>query len=53
LLIISAACLFGLSIPSLLHALRLDPKVAAGPATLAITDICTVLLYFSLAALLL
>jgi hypothetical protein len=32
------ACLFGLSIPSLLHSLKLDPKIAAGPVTLAITD---------------
>lgn len=53
LLSISAACLFGLSIPTLLHAMRLDPKIAAGPLTLAIADICTVLLYFSVAAVLL
>mgnify|MGYP001026883211 CR=1 FL=1 len=53
LLVICAACLFGLSIPSLLHALKLDPKVAAGPVTLAVTDICTILIYFSLARMLL
>ncbi len=50
---ICAAALFGLSVPTLLHTLRLDPKIAAGPVTLAITDMCTVLLYFSLAAVLL
>jgi magnesium transporter len=43
------ACVFGLSIPSLLHAFRLDPKIAAGPITLAFTDICTLLFYFGLA----
>jgi magnesium transporter len=47
------ACLIGVSVPSLLHKLRLDLKVASGPLTLAITDICTILTYFSLAALIL
>jgi len=53
LLALCAACFFGLTVPALLHALRLDPKVAAGPVTLAFTDIFTLLFYFSLAALLL
>lgn len=53
LLALCAASLFGLSIPALLHALKLDPKIAAGPVTLALTDLCTLLIYFSLAALLL
>jgi magnesium transporter len=53
LLALCAACLFGLSVPTLLHALRLDPKIAAGPVTLAFTDIFTLLFYFGLAALLL
>ncbi|MBM3889480.1 MAG: magnesium transporter [Verrucomicrobia bacterium] len=53
LLAVVAACLFGLSVPALLHALRLDPKIAAGPLTLALTDIFTLLFYFGLAALLL
>lgn len=48
-----SACFFGLSVPALLHALKLDPKIAAGPVTLAFTDIFTLLFYFSLAALLL
>ncbi len=47
------ACLAGLAIPSLLHALKLDPKIAAGPITLAAADILTLLLYFSLASWLL
>jgi len=48
-----AACFFGLSVPAALHALKLDPKIAAGPVTLAFTDICTLLFYFGLAAWLL
>ena len=47
------ACLLGLSIPSVLHALRLDPKIAAGPLTLALADILTLLFYLSIASLLL
>ena len=53
LLSLLAACAFGLSVPALLHALRLDPKIAAGPITLALTDISTLLFYFTLAALML
>src|SRR5215472_15584814 len=53
LLALCAACFFGLSVPALLHALKLDPKIAAGPVTLAFTDICTLLFYLSLAAILL
>jgi magnesium transporter len=53
LLALCGACFFGLSIPALLHALRLDPKIAAGPVTLALTDIATLVFYFSLAALVL
>lgn len=47
------ACFLGLTVPTVLHALKLDPKVAAGPLTLALTDICTLLFYFGLASLLL
>ena len=52
-LALGAACFFGLTVPAVLHALRLDPKIAAGPVTLAFTDIFTLLFYFSLAAWLL
>jgi magnesium transporter len=45
------ACVIGLGIPTLLHALKWDPKVAAGPLTLALADIFTLLCYFNLAAL--
>jgi magnesium transporter len=50
---LAAASLFGLSVPALLHALRLDPKIAAGPVTLALADLCTILIYFALASALL
>jgi len=52
-LTLCAACLFGLTVPSVLHASKLDPKIAAGPVTLALTDIFTLLFYFTLGALLL
>jgi len=47
------ACLFGLSVPSLLHWLKLDPKIAAGPVTLAFTDFFALTFYFGIAALVL
>jgi magnesium transporter len=53
LLTIFWAAFFGLTIPSALHALKLDPKISAGPLTLGCADIFTLLSYFSLAALLL
>ncbi len=52
-LTIISACIFGLSIPTLLHTLKLDPKIAAGPVTLALADICTILIYLGLATWLL
>ncbi|MFA7227788.1 MAG: magnesium transporter [Melioribacteraceae bacterium] len=45
-----AAAVLGLSVPALLHKLKLDPKIAAGPITLALTDIFTILFYLGLAA---
>src|ERR1700730_8330439 len=47
------ACLFGLSVPSLLHRFNLDPKIAAGPITLALADICALILYFTTARIVL
>jgi len=41
------ACLFGLAVPSLLHLLRLDPKIAAGPVTLALADFFALVFYFT------
>src|SRR6478672_9726590 len=48
-----AASLFGFSVPSLLHRLKLDPKIAAGPVTRAVTDFVALTFYCSLAWLVL
>jgi magnesium transporter len=48
-----SACLTGLTVPSLLHRLKLDPKIAAGPVTLALADIFALLIYFTSASLVL
>ncbi len=48
-----SACVLGLSIPALLHSLKLDPKIAAGPITLALTDLATLVFYLSVAAIIL
>jgi magnesium transporter len=48
-----AASVFGLTVPALLHVLKLDPKIAAGPITLALADVVAVAVYFTLAWLLL
>jgi magnesium transporter len=39
----------GLSIPVLLHALRLDPRIASGPVVLMLADVATTLVYLGLA----
>jgi magnesium transporter len=41
------ACLFGLGVPSVLHRFKLDPKIAAGPITLALADFFALVFYFS------
>jgi magnesium transporter len=43
------ASLFGLTVPSLLHWLKLDPKISAGPVTLALADFFALLFYFTCA----
>lgn len=43
------ACLLGVMIPSGARALRLDPRIAAGPLTLAMADVFTLICYFGLA----
>jgi magnesium transporter len=42
-----------MAIPHLLHLLKRDPQVAAGPIALALTDMATLLIYLTLARLLL
>src|SRR4030081_1373244 len=47
------AWLFGLGVPSLLHRWKFDPKIAAGPITLALADFFALALYFTSAWLVL
>lgn len=47
------AATFGTALPALVHALRLDPKVAAGPVVLTLADIATIATYLGLGTLLL
>ena len=51
ILSLSSACFFGLTIPSLLHRTKLDPKVSAGPLVLGLADLFTLFFYFTLARL--
>jgi magnesium transporter len=46
---VAAAALIGAAIPNLLRLIRRDPQVAAGPIALAMSDLLTLLVYFSLA----
>ncbi|MCU0704595.1 MAG: magnesium transporter [Fimbriiglobus sp.] len=50
---VTAAALIGAGIPNVLRLMQRDPKVAAGPISLAATDMVTLLAYFGLARLLL
>ena len=43
------AGLFGLVLPTALHAMKRDPRIAAGPIVLAAADVATLLFYFNLA----
>lgn len=50
---IITAALLGVIFPTIIHALRRDPKIAAGPIVLAVTDLATLMFYFNLAGALL
>ncbi len=50
---VAGACFVGVSVPSLLHVLKLDLKIAAGPVTLATVDVWTIASYLTLATLVL
>lgn len=50
---IISACLLGISIPTLLNVAKLDLTIAAGPITLAVTDVATLLIYLTLTSMLL
>ena len=43
------ACMFGVVLPTALRLIKADPKIAAGPIVLALTDLATLLFYFNLA----
>ncbi len=45
---VAAAAVLGLAVPNLLHLLRLNPSIAAGPLALALADMLTLVCYFSL-----
>jgi magnesium transporter len=45
----TAGATLGLHLPRLVHRWKLDPKIASGPAVLALTDICTLTAYLALA----
>jgi magnesium transporter len=47
------ACGFGLGVASFLHRFKLDPKIAAGPITLALADFFALVIYFTSAWLVL
>lgn len=53
ILTLITANLVGLLIPTILHALKLDPKIASGPLALTISDLFTISIYFSIAGLVL
>ncbi|MBL8891089.1 MAG: magnesium transporter [Planctomycetaceae bacterium] len=46
---ITLAAVIGVAIPNVLRWLNREPQVAAGPVSLAVTDMVTLLLYFGLA----
>jgi magnesium transporter len=49
--VMSISNLLGLIVPTTLHALKLNFRIAAGPITLAITDLMTLTSYFTIARL--
>ena len=48
-----SACVLGLGVPSVIHRFKLDPKIAAGPVTLALADFVALVIYFTSAWLVL
>lgn len=50
---VTCAAVIGVAVPNLLRLLSRDPKVAAGPVALALTDMVTLLIYFLLARIIL
>lgn len=48
---VTCAAMTGVAVPNLLHRLKLNPQVAAGPIVLALTDMLTLSIYLNLARL--
>ncbi len=46
---VATSAVVGFAVPSVLHRLRWNPQVAAGPVSLAAADMLTLLIYFNLA----
>ncbi|QQE12217.1 magnesium transporter [Planctomycetota bacterium] len=53
LLSMVVSAIYGLMVPKILHALRLDPKVAAGPVVLMMADVTTLIVYLGFGTLIL
>jgi magnesium transporter len=47
------ASLLGQTVPKVIHALKLNPRIASGPITLAVVDVVTILVYLGGATLVL
>jgi magnesium transporter len=52
-IIVLAGSLVGLSLPFMLNKIKMDPATASGPLVATIADVTGVLVYFSLASLVL
>ena len=46
---VTVAAVLGTIVPNVLHRFKLDPRVASGPIVLALTDVITLVCYFSAA----
>jgi magnesium transporter len=47
------AAMLGRTVPKVIHLMRLNPRVASGPITLAIVDVMTITIYLSFASMVL
>ena len=52
-LAVTTAAFLGLLVPTILHTVQRDPKVASGPIALACTDLATLFFYLATASILL
>lgn len=50
-LTMAASAMIGMALPLILHLLKRDPRVAAGPVALVLADLTTLFLYFGLSTL--